>query len=513
MDSQAARFVVAHQTSDTRRESSGSSLSEGISPDSSFAIDNSPAQTHLKTSSSTAGQSTNVPDTSGAMEEDGRNDGTIKSPKKGPIRHNPFSPVPLPTTQSSPPTIAIQGSTYEPRHSFSSSIDSTTSSFSSFNHSPGDQSSINPSNASPSRQSYQSNQSQRAASGNYRGTSPTPSDVSTRSTRNRFATVSPSMPDPTRGREKRRTTTRKARLENSSAAPYSYTSSRESSLGPGLEQNAGGHYDGGLSELMAEARVEDRRRDFGYESSNWSDGSADIEVDTPADADYVQSRSKGKGAKDDRSSDEEDGDFDMEERPTTAVVKKESPKKRGPYKKNLTLDIRTESGNDIVIEKRTNADDAEARRVAFERMAGAFRSATTGSARDKAKGAFVQAWFVYFFLSLFILADSRRRGTGSPTRTKSLLEEMSVDLRFTEVILELVKSLQSLPSSQSPLPLPACPILTRLVVQLRQFRQSDANCVSENQDSSTRCARKLSISLSVPSFLRVARYSTDAATT
>lgn len=164
---------------------------------------------------------------------------------------------------------------------------------------------------------------------------------------------------------------------------------------------------------MAGARVGDGRRDLGYESSTWSDGSVDIEVDTHADGDYVAK----KGEKDDDGS-SDDGDFDMEVEAsesklrTAAVVVKKETKKRGPYKKNqnLTLDIRPEGklANEILVDstRRPAPEDAEARRVAFEKMAGAFRSALTGSARDKAKAAFVQAWCALVLSSFHFIADS-----------------------------------------------------------------------------------------------------------
>lgn len=236
----------------------------------------------------------------------------------------------------------------------------------------------------------------------HRAPSPTPSNFSTTSSTSRNSNRRGSVSDTGSGRTKpKRSTSRNARA---SVAPYS----RESSLGPGLDFNrALTNDDGGLSDLFAgtalksspvkgntKAKVSRRggaKNGYDSEWSDRSDGSFKTVSDSESDSD-----------------DEEDGDFDIEleedDKPTKKDREETFGKKKGKQRASILasptknpLDIRLENesagvGLESIGLSDAKAKNIETRRIAFEKMAGAFRSATTASARDKARGAFVQAW-------------------------------------------------------------------------------------------------------------------------
>lgn len=276
---------------------------------------------------------------------------------------------------------------YVPRHEMNSSIDSTTSSFSSFNPTPSTfADSINSAYLVEETES-------RYEARSYRNPSPTPSNLSTTSSRSRVS-------DDRGGRVGRRKTTgRKARQ---ATVPYS----RETSLGPGLEfdpKRSEGAYDEGLSDLLSHSRLANNRSNGGgYDSGDWSDSSFKNEGRVDSDSD---------------GEDELDEDFDIEleeedNSESSKIRKDDTVGKRKTRQRGTILgadamnrlDIQTEGSATVEIDMSPKKEEfefstdekslaeTEERRIAFERMAGAFRSATTTASRDKARGAFVQAW-------------------------------------------------------------------------------------------------------------------------
>lgn len=77
------------------------------------------------------------------------------------------------------------------------------------------------------------------------------------------------------------------------------------------------------------------------------------------------------------------------------VIKKENARSSRASRAAKRMDDYDEGGDDdddYNEEEATDLRTAEERRIIFEQSAGAFRSAKTNVAKDKARGAFVQAW-------------------------------------------------------------------------------------------------------------------------